>query len=283
MVGKEKERFIDPVCGMPVSKDTLISSIYKDRGYYFCSEKCKELFEQEPDLFVSMMKKREDSIDKERVESLRRMADELTHEIRNPLTSIGGFARRIYKGLPEGSTERQYMKRVIEDVEKLEKMIGRLVQIETEDFDMQPSDINEIIKEVLNPFEREFKKNGISLDLDLKEVPLIPIDREKMKAAFNNLIRNAVEAMEHEPKTLTIGTTIEGAYLVISITDTGKGIPEEKIKYIFDPFFTSKIYGPGLGLTFVKKVIEAHGGQIKVKSKVGEGSTFVLKLPLKGG
>ncbi len=278
---KDANKTTDPVCAMLVSKETPFISTYNANEYYFCSEKCKELFEQEPELFVSMMEKRQDSFDRERLKSLRHLADEVTHEIRNPLTSIGGFARRVYKSLPEKSSERQYMKRVIDDVEKLEKMISRLVQIETEDFDMQPTDINEIIKDVINSFERDFNESGISLDLDLKEAPLFPIDRGKMKTALSNLLRNAIEAMEHEPKNLTINTDVEGEYLILSITDTGKGIPEEKVKYIFDPFFTSKIYGPGLGLAFVKKVIGAHGGEIEVKSTLGKGTTFHIKLPVK--
>jgi signal transduction histidine kinase len=194
----------DPVCGMLVSKDNDYPLSYKGRDYYFCSEKCKNLFEQEPELFISMMQSREDLIEKERIESLRRMADELTHEIRNPLTSIGGFARRIYKDLPEDAPYREYIKRVIDDVERLEKMINRLVQIETEDFNIEPSNINEIITEVVRSFEEDFRGgNRIIVTLDLKEIPLIPIDREKIKSVLSNLIINAIEAMERDPNVKT--------------------------------------------------------------------------------
>jgi signal transduction histidine kinase len=271
----------DPVCGMTVDPETGFSFRYEEREYSFCSERCRKLFEQEPELFISMQDKREKVIEAKRTESLKKLADQFTHEIRNPLTSIGGFARRILKSLPEDATNFEYMKRVIEDIERLEKMVNRLVRFESEQLRLEISDINRIIVDALEAFDFILKNNNVILKLSLQVLPEISVDRGKIKSALSNILKNAVEAMMDEgQKLLSISSRVENDHIVVSISDTGKGIPEEKIKYIFDPLFTSKVYGPGLGLSFVKEVVRAHGGDIAVESTVGKGTTFSMSLPL---
>jgi signal transduction histidine kinase len=87
--------------------------------------------------------------------------------------------------------------------------------------------------------------------------------------------------MQESPKILKISTSMSEGYLEIKVSDTGKGIPKDKIKNIFDPFFTSKIYGPGLGLTFTLKIIQQHRGTISVESEPGKGTTFTIRLPVR--
>ncbi|NOY64522.1 MAG: YHS domain-containing protein [Nitrospirae bacterium] len=279
---RDKNKRADPVCGMLVDKDSPFSSEYQKKDYRFCSEKCKSLFEQEPELFISMQDAREKFIESKRTEALKKMADQLTHEIRNPLTSIGGFARRMLKGLPEDASDRKYMERVIEDVERLEQMVNRLVRFEPDQLTRESSNINKVISEVMEVFDEIFRNNKITVRLHLQEkLPPVLLDRGKIKSALSNIFKNSVDAMDKEHRVLEIKTSVAGKQIVVTISDTGKGIPEEKIKYIFDPLFTSKVYGPGLGLAFVKEVIQAHGGTIEVKSTVGKGTTFKIKLPLR--
>lgn len=274
-------KITDPVCGMTVDPETGFSFRYEEREYSFCSDRCQRLFEQEPELFISMQDEREKVIEAKRTESLKKLADQFSHEIRNPLTSIGGFARRILKSLPEEATNREYMKRVIEDVERLEKMVNRLVRFESEQLQPENSDVNRIIEDSLEAFDFILKNNNIILKLSLQVLPEISVDRGKIKSALSNMIKNAVEAMMDEGrKILSISSGVGNDHIVVSISDTGKGIPEEKIKYIFDPLFTSKAYGPGLGLSFVKEVVQAHGGDIAVESTVGKGTTISISLPL---
>jgi len=277
-------KIIDPVCGMTIEeKDVFGTSSYKGTTYYFCSDKCKEDFEKNPESIFTMKAEREKIVEEERSKTLDTMMDEVTHEIRNPLTSIGGFTRRIYERLPESDPNKNYMKIVIEDVEKLENMVKQLVKLKVMGVShTEPSNINDVIIEALKSFEREFRDNDIEVKTELVDnLPLISIDRGKLTIALANLIKNSIEAMQKPPKLLTVISNVSEGNIEIVISDTGKGIPKDKIKYIFDPFFTSKIYGPGLGLTFTQRIIQEHNGTISVESEPGKGATFTLRLPLK--
>ena len=226
---------------------------------------------------------RERLVEEERSEALKKMMDEITHEIRNHLTSIGGFARKVYGKLPEGDPNRRYMEMIIEDVARLENMIKQLVDLKTMAVSYKESvNINDVILNVLKSFEQEFKDQNIEVKTEFVDnPPLIAIDREQVKIALSNLIKNAIEAMQEGAKILKIVSSISDGQLEIKISDTGRGIHKDKIKNIFDPFFTSKIYGPGLGLTFTLRIIQDHRGTISVESEPGKGSTFTIRLPLK--
>jgi signal transduction histidine kinase len=252
---KDKIRIMDPVCGMTITrKNSAPTSSYVGEVYYFCSERCRAIFDREPDAVFAMKKAREEVVEEERTESLDNMADELAHEIRNPLTSIGGFARRVHEMLPENDPGRKYLEIVIENVARLENMITKLVELKTLGvFHPEPCDINDVLAETVDSFEKEFAEKNVEVILELTDKPLIPVDKDKIKAAFAALIRNAVEAMERPPKFLKIATSVRDEQIEITVSDTGKGIPEDQIKYIFDPFFTSKLYGPGLGLKFTQR------------------------------
>src|SRR4030043_1903823 len=120
-------KIVDPVCGMTIEeKDVFGTSSYKGITYYFCSDKCKEDFDKNPESILTMKAEREKIVEEERSKTLDTMMDEVTHEIRNPLTSIGGFTRKIYERLSEDDPNKNYMKVVIEDVERLENMVKRL-------------------------------------------------------------------------------------------------------------------------------------------------------------
>jgi signal transduction histidine kinase len=278
-------KIIDPVCGMTIEKNnTVVTSLYKGTTYYFCSDKCKEDFDKNPEAILTMKAEREKIVEEERSKTLDTMMDEVTHEIRNPLTSIGGFTRKIYERLSEDDPNKNYMKIVIEDVEKLENMVKQLVRLKVMGVShTEPSNINDVIIDALKSFEREFRDNNIAVKTELVDnLPLISIDRGKMTIAITNLIKNSIEAMQKTPKLLKIVSHVSDGNIEIVISDTGKGIPKDKIKYIFDPFFTSKIYGPGLGLTFTQRIIQEHNGTISVESEPGKGATFTIRLPLKG-
>jgi signal transduction histidine kinase len=277
-------KIIDPVCGMTIEeKDVFDTSSYIGTIYYFCSKECKEDFDKNPETILTMKAEREKLVEEERSKTLEKMVDEVAHEIRNPLTSIGGFTRKIYERLQEDDPNKNYMKIVIEDVEKLENMVKQLVKLTVIGvLHTEPSNINDVIIEALKSFEKEFRDNDIEVKTELVDnLSLISLDRGKMTIAITNLIKNSIEAMQKPPKLLKIVSNVSEGNIEIVISDTGKGIPKDKIKYIFDPFFSSKIYGPGLGLTFTQRIIQEHNGTISVESEPGKGATFTIRLPLK--
>lgn len=275
---------IDPVCGMALDEgDAKFMSSYKGSNYHFCSERCKEDFNKDPEAILAMKAEREKIAEEERSGSLEKMMDQVAHEMRNPLTSIGGFTRRMYETLPEGDPNKKYMKMVIEDVARLEGMIKQLIELKAMGVPhTERTDINDIIREALRSFEKKLKEMNIEVKTELMDnPPIISADRNKLITAIANLIDNAIEAMGKTPRVLRIFSRVRNEHMEIMVSDTGKGIPEDKLKYIFDPFFTSKIYGPGLGLTFARRIVQEHKGTISVESGLGKGTTVTIRLPLK--
>jgi signal transduction histidine kinase len=227
---------------------------------------------------------REKLVEEEKSEALDQMMDEVAHEIRNPLTCIGGFARRVYDSLPEGGPNKRYVKMIVNEVARLEDMIKELVELKTTAISYkEPTNINDVILEALKPFQHEFGEKGIEVKTDLVDnPPLISVDKEHMKLTLANLVENAIEAMEDTlKKRLKITSHVSDGRIEVQMSDTGKGIPKDKIKNIFDPFFTSKTSGPGVGLTLAVKIIQEHRGSLSVESEPGIGATFTIRLPIK--
>lgn len=274
----------DPVCGMTIEENkTIFTFSHKGTTYYFCSERCREEFVKDPETILTMKAEREKVVEKERSESLKKMMDKVAHEMRNPLTSIGGFTRRMYERLPEGDPNRKYLEVVIDDVARLESMIRQLIEMKAMGVPhKEPWNVNDIIEEAIKSFEEELRDMNIEVKTELTDnPPTISVDRYRLTTAIMNLIKNAIEAMEKPPKVLCIASYIKNGNIEILVSDTGKGIPEDKLRYVFDPFFTSKIYGTGLGLTFARRIIQEHKGTISVKSEPGKGTTVTIRLPSK--
>lgn len=234
---------------------------------------------------LSIKATHEKKVEEEKSGALEQMMDQVAHEIRNPLTAIGGFARKVYGKLLDDDPNRKYMEMIIEDVAILEKMIRQLIELKSMSISLkEPTDINDIVKDSLKLFEQECIQKAIHVEIDLKDdLPMIIADKKLLKRAFCSIIKNSIEAMETGIKVLKITSSISGDNLEIKFSDTGIGISKDKIKNIFDPLVTSKVYGPGLGLTFTLKIVQDHKGTISVESDQGKGTTFTISLPVKTG
>ncbi len=233
---------------------------------------------------LAVKEAREELVEEEKSEALNHMMNEMAHEIRNPLTSIGGFARRVHQKLSTGDPNKRYMEMIIQEVTRMEKMVQQLFNLKTTVvFYKEESDLNDIIMEALKPFQQKCQEKGIQIETDLSNnSPPMSVDIEHMKVALCNLIENSIEAMEDMlKKRLRITSHVSDGTIEVQIADTGKGIPKDKIKNIFDPFFTSKTSGPGVGLTLALKIIQEHRGSVSVESKPGIGTTFTIRLPMK--
>lgn len=222
-------------------------------------------------------------VEEERSEALEKMMEEVAHEVRNPLVSIGGFARKVYAGLPEDDPKKKYMEMIIQNVAVLESMIKQLIELKTMTISFkEPTNINDVIMETLKIFEQEFGQKAVNVETELKDnLPLILADKKLLRRALCNLVKNSIEAMVEETKVLKIASRMREDHVEVQLSDTGKGISKDKLKSIFDPFVTSKVYGPGLGLTFTLKIIQYHSGTISVESEHGKGTTFIISFPVK--
>lgn len=221
---------------------------------------------------------------KEKLAALDQMMDEVSHEVRNPLVTIGGFARRIGKSLAADDPNRKYIDIILDNVATLEKMVTQLVALKSAVVsNPRPADVNEIVRRALSRFDRHIQENRIEVETRFMEsLPPVPVDQDNLVTALANIIENAIEAMAGSSRRrLSLATRVEEDGFVIEIADSGRGIARETVNSIFDPFFTSKRYGPGLGLTFALKTIQSHNGTISVDSGINAGSCFTVRLPLK--
>ena len=225
----------------------------------------------------------EKAIQEERTEAVRKLIDSLSHEIRNPIVSIAGFARKVYDNLPPGDPNKPYLMTILQEAERLENLLKQILNLKMIAIGfMENVEPQKIIEDVLKEFEKEFEEKSIEVETDFKPVSTLHIDKEHLKIVIRNIIKNAIEAMEKsDTRLLKISLEQIDNDLEIKISDTGKGIPKELIKKIFDPFFTSKVYGPGLGLTVALTIVQYYRGFLSVETEIGKGSTFIIRIPLK--
>ncbi|MBI4456419.1 MAG: GAF domain-containing protein [Acidobacteria bacterium] len=216
----------------------------------------------------------------ERLSTVGRMAAMVAHEIRNPLVSIGGFARLLKQQIPEADPMREDVEIIISEAERLEKIVANILQYSyAQQVLSQPTDIHHVISKTLDMLRLEIQERKVNVDTALDpDLPLIKADPAQFIQVFYNLIINAIQAIDHGG-TITVATERVGNSILIRVKDTGCGIPEESLDRIFTPFFTTKPSGAGLGLTVVTEIIEAHGGSISVLSEEGKGTEFFIRLP----
>jgi PAS domain S-box-containing protein len=220
----------------------------------------------------------------EKISALGRIAANVADEIRNPLTSVGGFARRLQK-IADTDREREYAAFISSEVEKIEGLLRAILAFShTRSPLLEDHDMRGIIDEALKSWEERIRRHAVTVNRSYMEGSVVHVDRTQIREAIDCIIANAIEAMP-EGGLLSIGTDreiIQGAsYIRVVIRDTGKGIPPGKIGRIFEPFFTTKVLpkGAGLGLSIAKKIIEEEGGMIRLDSTEGAGTIVILLFP----
>lgn len=219
-------------------------------------------------------------IQREKFAVLGEMAANIVHEIRNPLVSIGGFARRLERSLSMEHLGRRYAEIVINEVDRLEKIVAGVLSL-SRDLRSSPTevDLNEVIEDCLILFEDLCERQRVSRHIELSsEIPRVKADVAQMKQITLNLLYNALEAMP-EGGELLVRTTTGPGEVTLEVKDSGGGIPVEVLDQIFDPFFTTKEQGTGLGLTLVNKIVKSYGGRIEVQNRPGHGASFLVRLP----
>jgi len=217
--------------------------------------------------------------------SLGKLAAGVAHQLNNPLGGITLFTKLILEDYDLEDEAREDLNRILKDAQRCRDTVKELLEFARQTrYNIQPHDVNEAISRTLFLLENQVIFQNIETRKELSDtLPLVPTDIQQMNHVFMNIILNAADAMEGKGK-LTVKTgEVPGENIVrIEISDTGHGIPEDTLPHIFEPFFTTKEEGKGtgLGLSLVYGIIESHGGNIRAKSKAGEGTIFIIDLPL---
>ncbi len=222
----------------------------------------------------------------EKLAALGRITANIAHEIRNPLTVVGGFARRLQKMAADEAMKREYVEFIVSEVGQLEVVLKSILNFAREAaLELERHYIHEIVDEVVKVYAPSCLERSITIQKSYDYTSEIAVDKNRVREVIVNLVSNALDAMADKGtlKVATAQKTVDGIpYVTVKISDTGEGIPPEKADKIFEPFYTTKIStrGVGLGLSICKKIMEDHEGFITVESTVGTGTAFTLYFPL---
>ena len=258
----------------------LVTTCFKEREETFITFSFQEI-----QRLKSLERKR---LEEEHWTRLGHMVEEIAHQVRNPIVSIGGYANRLLKTVPALREGQPYLTKLLQETNRLERMIQQLetyIRIPNPSF--QQERVEEIAEEALRLSRKSLTVKGISVNLEaggIKGEGVLFIDKAGVIKALLNLLENSVEAFEGIPKRkkgfFIYVTLFEGEeFIGVSISDNGHGIQKKNLRLIFEPFFTTRPDRVGLGLPLVKRVIETHGGNIQVESRFGKGTTVTLYFP----
>jgi two-component system sensor histidine kinase HydH len=217
-----------------------------------------------------------------RLASLGSLAAGVAHEIRNPLSSVKGFATYFRERLKDSPQDRDTATTMIQEVERLDRVIGQLLEFaRPSTLKIKPVRVTDLIRHSLKLIEGDARTKGIEVKVELPaNLPKALMDADRMNQVLLNLYLNGIQAMDGGG-VLQVKVSRDDArkLTTITVSDNGRGIEPADQERIFDPYFTTKSDGTGLGLAIVHKILDAHGGSIKVRSQTGAGTTVTMTLP----
>lgn len=258
----------------------LSTSSFKEEGDVFLTFSFQE---------IQRLKKLErEKLEMERWASLGMMMEEISHQVRNPIVSIGGYTQRLMKNFSSSSKNRSYLDRILRETKRLEKMIQRVEEVVLIPRPIfQKEKVQDLAETTLQTFSRKSTESGISFNLEtgaLEGEEYFFIDKDVVVRTIYYILENSIEAITRmtggrKRTTVKVALFKDEENIGIAISDKGEGIAKKNIKRIFEPFFSTRPDRVGLGLTFVKRAVEEHGGTIQVESRLKRGTTVTLTFP----
>jgi len=232
------------------------------------------------DLTLELDKNKDLLVEAERYSALGQMAAQLVHAIRNPITTIGGAARMLSKKVTD-ETWLKFLHMMVKETARVESTLEDLFDfVKQVDFEKERTALYPLIRKTLMLVQPRMAKQNITWELDLPEPEReFDMDTRQIRQMLLHLVKNAVEAMPEGGK-LSVAYAEENGCGRITVTDTGMGMAEDSMERAKDPFFTTKTYGTGLGLTMVERIVQAHGGNFSFRTSAGGGMEATVKLPL---
>jgi signal transduction histidine kinase len=218
----------------------------------------------------------------ERLLAVGHLVQGVAHEIRNPVTTIGGFAQRLKKELNGTPKLHHYIDIILEESGRLERLVEEIREfLGIVSPTLVPDDLPRVLSSVLKEVEPSAQKQGVTVTTEIdKKLPPILMDANQLSKAFLNIIENALDSMPQGGR-LFASAKQDGSHIVVSFRDTGRGISEKDLSAVYDPFFTSKPLGAGLGLTMAYQIVMNHDGAIHIQSKEGVGTTVTVHLHIR--
>jgi len=220
---------------------------------------------------------------KEKLAAIGGLAAGVAHEIRNPLSSIKGIASYFKSKFDEDSDDKEAAGVMIQEVDRLNRVISELLEFaRPTQLKLKSTNVNDLLEHSVRLIQQEATTKGITIKLNLSQQQLAAeIDSDRFSQCLLNLYLNALQAMDNGGRLTIKNSITEESLIKIEIKDTGPGIKSEDLNKIFNPYFTTKTKGTGLGLAIVHKIIEAHRGEIKIRSVSGQGTAFTIVIPIK--
>ena len=225
------------------------------------------------------------TIESERLNALTLLAAGVAHEIGNPLNSLHihlQLMERSVQKLDDGAKAelQQSIDVARSEVNRLDSIVTQFLRaVRPSQPQLRPENVNTIVEEAVRFFTPEIQDRDIVVEQELRsDLPLLQLDRDQMKQAFYNVIKNSLEAMQRHG-TLRIRTDLDDTHVLVRFVDTGSGMSAANLSRVFEPYFTTKPAGTGLGLLIVRRIVREHGGELSIESSQGKGLTLTIRLP----